>query len=211
MQKALKVEEVTRLFHQYHNGNMEAREQIIVHNLPFVTFLVCKHFKYQLGYDSLDDFISIGTIGLIKAVDSYKFEKNCCFSTYAARVIFNEILMYLKKNKKWNYHLSLQQSILDHNDVSLEQTISDDFDFVDDIITKLNNEEIYNYLDFLSVRDQQIIKLYFGIGCPKLLQLEIAEKFQISQSYISRIIRRSIIKFQNISNSQSKLKKSPKI
>lgn len=187
------------LFQKYISGDLKAREDLIIHNMSLVKYIVSHNFQDNSVYDEMDDFISIGTIGLIKAIDTFDITKNVRFSTYASRVIMNEILMYLRKWKKYNHHLSLNQMI-HHEDsekeITLADVITDQDNFVDNIIFQLEAQEMLALLSNLNNKEQEILKYYFGFYPPKLNQFEIAQKFHLSQSYVSRIIRKSILKLQ---------------
>lgn len=187
------------LFQKYISGDLKAREDLIIHNMSLVKYIVSHNFQGNSVYDEMDDFISIGTIGLIKAIDTFDITKNIRFSTYATRVIMNEILMYLRKWKKYNHHLSLNQMIY-HEDsekeITLEDIITDQDNFIDNIIFQLEAQEMLALLSNLNNKEQEILKYYFGFYPPKLNQFEIAQKFHLSQSYVSRIIRKAILKLQ---------------
>lgn len=190
-----KMQKNQNLFQLYANGDLKARQSLIIQNMSLVHWIVFQHFNFCQTYDDIDDFISIGTIGLIKAIDSFDQKKNCSFKTYATKVIYNEILMHLRKWKKWNSHLSLQQPISGEN-LTLEDVICDEKDFIDDILMQLDFNEAFSLLSNLSDREQEILKYYLGFYPPKLTQAEISLKFNLSQSYVSRIVKNAIFKLQ---------------
>lgn len=195
------------LFQQYLKGNLKARDELIIQNMALVTYIVSHNFSSQLCYDDMDDFISIGTIGLIKAIDTFDSTKNYSFATYATRVIFNEVLMYLRKCKKWNTHMSLQQPIKQsylHEEITLEETLADDTNFVEEILTNFDYEDANILLSELNEKEQEILKYYFGFYPPRLNQRDIAKKLNLSQSYISRIIKSATCKLQKNYNLERK-------
>ncbi len=177
-------------------GDREARDKLIEHNLRLVAHIV-KKFDNS-NYDT-DDLISIGTIGLIKGIDSYKKSKATKITTYAARCIENEILMYFRSNKKNGITVSLNDAIgydKDGNEVSLMEVIKDDtVDLVDQIHIKDNISLLKEYFKVLSPREKEIIIARYGLLNQKeQTQKEIAKKLHISRSYVSRIEKRALTK-----------------
>ena len=182
------------------NGDLKARNKLIEHNLRLVVFLAKKYDNTM--YD-LEDLVSIGTIGLIKGIKTYKLDKNIKLATYASRCIDNEILMFLRKNKKRQSEVSFEDSInLDSEGNELH--IEDVFGTEDDIVHKSieGNEDkilLENEVKKLSERDKEIIELRYGLfGKKELTQKELADKLNISQSYISRIEKKVIKKLKNL-------------
>ena len=157
--------------------------------------------KYENTKIDLEDLVSIGTIGLIKGINTYKMDKNIKLATYASRCIDNEILMYLRKNKKRNGDVSLEESLSydsEGNELHLEDILGTDPDLVtkeleDNDLKVTLMKEINN----LPERDKQIMKLRYGLfGEKEITQKELAEKLNISQSYISRIEKKVIKKIK---------------
>ena len=182
------------------NGDLKARNKLIEHNLRLVVFLAKKYDNTM--YD-LEDLVSIGTIGLIKGIKTYKLDKNIKLATYASRCIDNEILMFLRKNKKRQSEVSFEDSInLDSEGNELH--IEDVFGTEDDIVHKSieGNEDkllLENEVKKLNERDKEIIELRYGLfGKKELTQKELADKLNISQSYISRIEKKVIKKLKNL-------------
>ena len=182
------------------NGDLKARNKLIEHNLRLVVFLAK---KYDNTMYELEDLVSIGTIGLIKGIKTYKLDKNIKLATYASRCIDNEILMFLRKNKKRQSEVSFEDSInLDSEGNELH--IEDVFGTEDDIVHKSieGNEDkilLENEVKKLSERDKEIIELRYGLfGKKELTQKELADKLNISQSYISRIEKKVIKKLKNL-------------
>jgi RNA polymerase sporulation-specific sigma factor len=176
------------------NGDSKAKEKLIEHNLRLVVFLAK---KYENTGVELEDLVSIGTIGLIKGVNTYKLDKNIKLATYASRCIDNEILMFLRKNKKRKTEISLEDSLSydsEGNELRLEDILGTDEDIVtrgieEESEKKLLNEEIRK----LNKRDKQIMTLRYGLNNHKeLTQKEVADILGISQSYISRIEKKII-------------------
>ncbi len=180
------------------NGNIEAKNKLIEHNLRLVVYL---SKKYENTKIDLEDLVSIGTIGLIKGINTYKVDKNIKLATYASRCIDNEILMYLRKNKKRNADVSLEESLSfdsEGNELHLEDILGTDPDLVtkelEDNDLKLT---LMKEINRLPERDRQIMKLRYGLfGEKEITQKELAEKLNISQSYISRIEKKVIKKIK---------------
>ena len=177
-------------------GNKESRNKLIEHNLRLVAHIVKKYESKE--YDT-DDLISIGTIGLVKGIDSYKPSKNTKITTYVARCIENEILMHYRSNKKHINNISLNDSIgtdKDGNEINLIDLLKgDDPDLVDLLNKKNNIELLHKYLNILTEREKEIIIQRYGLfNSAELTQKEIAELLSISRSYVSRIEKRAITK-----------------
>lgn len=187
--KPLTEKEEYEYFIKYKQGNKNAKDILINHNLRLVAHIVKKY----AGTSEADDLISVGTIGLIKAINSFEYDKGTQLSTYAARCIENEILMLLRVNKKHQNVLSLEESLgqdKDGNDVELGEMIpGDDDDVLDIVENNVITQKIVKIIDQkLSPRESTIIKLRYGIGGNKTLtQREVADKLNISRSYISRL------------------------
>ena len=177
-------------------GNKEARNKLIEHNLRLVAHIVK---KYENSTYDPDDLISIGTIGLVKAIDSYKLNKKVKLTTYAARCIENEILMHLRSNKKHLNNVSLNDSVgfdKDGNEINLIDVIKiENKDINEELNTKYNIELLYKYINELTKREKEIIIRRYGLFNNKeMTQKEIAKKMKISRSYVSRIEKRAISK-----------------
>lgn len=173
-----------------------ARNKLIEHNLRLVAHIVK---KYEDKTTNSDDLISIGTIGLIKGIDSYNKDKGVKLTTYAAKCIENEILMYFRSNKKNNNVISLNDIIaktIDGNEISLIEMIETDHeDISKKIELKDNIENLKKYLNVLNKRELKIIKMRYGLkGEEEKTQKEIADTMNISRSYVSRIEKRALIK-----------------
>ena len=177
-------------------GNKEARNKLIEHNLRLVAHIVK---KYENSTYDPDDLISIGTIGLVKAIDSYKLNKKVKLTTYAARCIENEILMHLRSNKKHLNNVSLNDSVgfdKDGNEINLIDVIKiENNDINEELNTKDNIELLYKYINELTKSEKEIIIRRYGLFNNKeMTQKEIAKKMKISRSYVSRIEKRAISK-----------------
>ena len=182
------------------NGDMKARDKLIEHNLRLVVFLAKKYENTKID---LEDLVSIGTIGLIKGVNTYQNDKNIKLATYASRCIDNEILMYLRKTKRRKAEVSFEDSLSfdsEGNELHLEDVLGTD----DNIVTKPIEDELDKNLMYLEVsklndRDREIIELRYGLnGKNEMTQKEVASLLGISQSYISRIEKKVIKKLSNI-------------
>ncbi|MDD6264364.1 MAG: RNA polymerase sporulation sigma factor SigK [bacterium] len=184
------------------DGDLKAKDILIEHNLRLVVFLAKKY--ENTGVD-LEDLVSIGTIGLIKGINTFSKEKNIKLATYASRCIDNEILMYLRKNKRIKSEVSIDASLsfdVDGNELHLEDVLGTD----SDIVTKGIEEEternlMINEVMRLRPRDRDIMILRYGLlGHEELTQKEVAEKLGISQSYISRIEKKVIKRLKMLVN-----------
>lgn len=182
------------------DGDSKARAKLIEHNLRLVVFLA-KRYE-NTGVD-LEDLVSIGTIGLIKGINTYKLDKNIKLATYASRCIDNEILMFLRKNKRRRGEVSFEDSLsydAEGNELRLEDILGTDAD----IVTKGIEEEteknlLYQEINKLNTRDKQIMILRYGLfGCQEMTQKDVAEILNISQSYISRIEKKVIRRLKNL-------------
>ena len=182
-------------------GDVFAKNKLIEHNLRLVVFL---SKKYENTGVDLEDLVSIGTIGLIKGVNTYKLDKNIKLATYASRCIDNEILMFLRKNKRRKGEISFEDS-LSYDSEGNELHLEDILGTADDVVTRPLEEEIerkilYQELTNLNDRDKEIMTLRYGLfGKKEMTQKEVASALGISQSYISRIEKKVIgkLKFQN--------------
>ena len=178
------------------NGDREARNKLIEHNLRLVAHIV-KKFEHDVNIQ--DDLISIGTIGLIKGIDTYSNNKNVKLTTYCARCIQNEILMYYRSNNKYNKNISINDSIgydKDGNEITIVDILkSDKPDFALDLYQKENVKLLSEYVKVLNKREKEIITYRYGLNNnDELTQKEIAKKLHISRSYVSRIEKRALTK-----------------
>ena len=176
----------------------EAKQKLIEHNLRLVVFLAKKY--ENTGVD-LEDLVSIGTIGLIKGINTFNCDKNIKLATYASRCIDNEILMFLRKNKRRRTEVSFEDSLsydADGNELHLEDVLGTE----EDIVTRGLEEEIekkmlYREIDKLNERDKEIMVLRYGLNNhDEMTQKEVANTLGISQSYISRIEKKVINKLR---------------
>jgi RNA polymerase sporulation-specific sigma factor len=196
----LSKEEEERLLVEFHNGNMEAKNKLIEHNLRLVVFL---SKKYEGTKIDLEDLVSIGSIGLIKGINTFKGDKNIKLATYCSRCIDNEILMHIRKNKKRNLDVSLDES-LSFDKEGNELTLKDVLGTEEDIVTKGIEEQdlkkiMMEEIDKLNDRDKDIIVKRYGLdGNEELTQKEVASLLGISQSYISRIEKKVIKDISNL-------------
>jgi RNA polymerase sporulation-specific sigma factor len=192
--KPLTLEQEKECFDAFRKGDKKAKDKLISHNLRLVVHIVKKYS----GSAESDDLISVGSIGLIKAVNTYEDGKNTQFSTYAARCIENEILMLLRSNKKHLGVLSLGETLgkdKDDNDITLQDVIpNEEYDLQEQVENNVLTEKFLNIIEnSLSHREYQIIKMRYGLGnTPAYTQREIAKKLNISRSYISRLEKKSI-------------------
>ena len=181
-------------FEKYFAGDLKARDKLIKHNLRLVAHIVKKYYGGQIEND---DLMSIGTIGLIKAVNSYSFDKNTKFSTFAAKCIENEVLMVIRKNKNVENTVYLEES-LDCDDKSskltLKDSLQDEFELAEYCEKQQQiNEVIKAVLQKLDARQRQVIVMRYGIfGNRQMTQQQVCEILGISRSYISRIEKKAV-------------------
>jgi len=171
-----------------------ARETLIVHNLRLVVYIAKKFESTGIG---IEDLISIGTIGLIKAVNTFSPDKNIKLATYASRCIENEILMFLRKSNQYKYEVSIDEPLnidWDGNELLLSDVLGTDNDIVNvNIENEVERNLLLTAIKRLNPRERQIMEMRFGLGNGKeLTQKEVADKIGISQSYISRLEKRII-------------------
>lgn len=175
----------------------ESRNKLIEHNLRLVAHIVK---KYDIKKEQVEDLISIGTIGLIKAVDSFKPEKGHKLTTYASRCIENEILMYLRSSKNYFQNVSLNDPIAtdkDGSEITLIDAIAspEDSTVIDEMMKKDRIARLKEYIHILDEREMEIITKRFGLyGEEEKTQREIARQLHISRSYVSRIEKRAFMK-----------------
>jgi len=180
------------------DGSKDAKNKLIEHNLRLVVFLAKKY--ENTGVD-LEDLVSIGSIGLIKGVETYNLDKNIKLATYASRCIDNEILMYLRKNKNRRGEISFEDSLsydAEGNELRLEDILGTDSDIVTrDLEHETEKKLLYGEIEKLSGRDKEIMIMRYGLYNHKeLTQKEVAQILGISQSYISRIEKKVINRLQ---------------
>lgn len=176
-------------------GSDEARNKLIEHNLRLVAHVVR---KYESSGEDMEDLISIGTIGLIKAIRTFKNERGVRLATYAARCIENEVLMHLRNIKKMRQEVYMYDPIgydKEGNEISLIDILTTDNEIVDIVEMKMQDEKIRSKMDHLSRRERQVIEMRYGLfNGLKETQREIARKLGISRSYVSRIEKRALKK-----------------
>ena len=177
-------------------GDSEARTKLIEHNLRLVAHIIK---KYESKYVSNDDLISIGTIGLIKGVDTYSPDKGVKITTYCAKCIENEVLMYFRSNNKYSKDISMNEVIgydKDGGEISIIDVIkASSPDFFESLELKENIKLLNNYLDVLSPREKEIIVRRYGLfNKPCETQKSISKKLKISRSYVSRIEKKALDK-----------------
>lgn len=195
----LSKEKEAELFEKCRNGNEEARGILIERNLRLVAH-IAKKYSYS-GQDP-EDIISVGTIGLIKAIDSYKPEHKTRFATYAVKCLQNEILMYFRSQKKYKSETSLSDILdtdKDGNPLTYMDILCIDDDIAERIDSKIKIEKLLKCIDEkLDKREKQIISMRYALGFSRpMMQREVAEKLGISRSYVSRIENTAIEKLRS--------------
>lgn len=192
--KALSQKEETAYLILMKSGDEYARKKLIEHNLRLVAHVVKKYYTLT---PEQEDLISIGTIGLIKAIDSFDPDKGIRLSSYASRCVENEVLMHFRSLKKTSQDISLNEPIetdKNGNSLTIMDTMSQDDDIIEFVDTKIKCKNLYNYIDkYLDEREREIIVLRYGLFQRKpLTQREVAEKLGLSRSYISRIEKKAL-------------------
>lgn len=192
----LSKEEEEKYIESYLKGNQDARNKLIEHNLRLVAHIVK---KYDSNKEDTDDLISIGTIGLIKGVDSFSNSKGTKITTYCARCIENEILMYFRSNNKNLKNVSLNESVgfdKDGNEITILDILkAPKPDYVDEINKKDNIKLLKDYMGVLTDREKEIIIMRYGLNnTEEQTQKKIAKELKISRSYVSRIEKRALTK-----------------
>ena len=177
-------------------GDNEARNKLIEHNLRLVAHIVK---KFESNTNDIDDLIGIGTVGLIKGIDTYSLDKNVRLTTYVAKCAENEILMYFRGDKKNSKNVSIYEGISfdkEGNEITILDVLkTDEPDFLEDIYLKDNIKLLNKYMKTLTKREKQILEYRYGLnGNDELTQKEIASKMGISRSYVSRIEKRATTK-----------------
>ena len=196
--RPLTKEEEINCLRRIKEGDEKAKDTLIEHNLRLVVHIIKKYYAID---KEQDDLISIGTIGLIKAVESFDCEKGIKFATYASRCIENEILMHFRHLKKHKQEISLATPVdrdKDGNELTLMDIMADREELSEAIDCCMKKEQLQKAIDkFLSQREKEIILLRYGIGAKgDLTQKEVAKKLNISRSYVSRIEKRALQKLK---------------
>lgn len=194
----LPTAEEKELFFQMREGDAAARSRLIEHNLRLVAHVVR---KYYTSYQNPDELVSIGSLGLIKAIDSFKIENGARFATYAAKCVQNEILMFFRSQKKLSCEVSIHETIdvdRDGNPLTYIDVISADDNITKNLDLKIHSERVYRLIDeVLDPREKKIIVLRYGLGkSPALTQREVAATLNISRSYVSRIEKKALEKMK---------------
>ena len=196
--RPLSAQEEKEYLERFSAGDMEARNKLIEHNLRLVAHIIKKYYS---NINDQDDLVSIGTIGLIKAVNTFDSSKGIRLSSYAARCIENEVLMFFRNGKKSAQDVSMNEPIdtdKEGNALTLIDVMSTEDSIVDDLDVKINSEKLRQYMiKALSPRERIIIELRYGLSDRQpLTQREVAEKLKISRSYVSRIEKKALEKLR---------------
>ena len=192
--KPLTAQEEREYLERWKNGDRDARSKLIEHNLRLVAHIIKKYYS---NANDQDDLISIGTIGLIKAIDSFDSDKGIRLSSYAARCIENEVLMFFRSGKKSSQDVSINEPIdtdKDGNTLTLIDIMATEDNIIDNLDCKIKSEQLKKYIaEVLSPRERTIIELRYGLdGRPPLTQREVASSLGISRSYVSRIEKKAL-------------------
>ncbi len=194
--KPLTAKEEQKYIKKMQEGDKEARNKLIEHNLRLVAHIVK---KFETTTNDIDDLIGIGTVGLIKGIDTYSPDKKVKLTTYAAKCAENEILMYFRSNKKNSKNISIYEGISydkEGNEITILDVLkTKDPDYLEDIYIKDNIELLKKYLRILTPRERKIINMRYGLNNQEeRTQKEISKIMGISRSYVSRIEKRAITK-----------------
>lgn len=192
--KPLSAKEEKENLEKASKGDVNARNTLVEHNLRLVAHIIKKYYS---STSDQDDLVSIGTIGLIKAINTFDLNKNIKLSSYASRCIENEILMHFRNIKKNSQDVSLSEAIdsdKDGNPLTLMDVMAVEDNIIDNLDLKINSEKLKDYLtQALDKREQTVIILRYGLnGYEPLTQREVAKKLNISRSYVSRIEKKAL-------------------
>ena len=195
----LETDEEIKLLSLVREGSLEARNTLIEHNLRLVVY-VAK--RYETDTFNLEDLVSIGTLGLIKAINTFKCDKNIKLATYASRCIENEILLYLRKKSRMRIEVSLDEPLSqddEGNELLLSDVLSNDvYEVNERLLEQERQEKLVDSFTCLKKREKEILELRFGLnGKEELTQKEVADLLGISQSYISRLEKKILKKLKN--------------
>ena len=198
-------EEEQECFLRAEEGDEAARQKLILHNLRLVSHIVRKYYSTA---KNAEDLVSIGTIGLCKAVDSFNVHNGAKFATYAAKCIQNEILMHFRAQKKLSAEVSINETIdvdRDGNPLTYIDVICSEEDIAEEVDRKMMTHKMRLCMDrFLSQRERQILILRYGLdGVTPQTQKEIAEKLKISRSYVSRLEKSALEKMREVLDGKS--------
>lgn len=187
-------QEKEELIKFHRDGDIEARNRLVNHNMRLVAHIIKKYYS---NYSDQEDIISIGTIGLIKAVNTFDYEKGTKLATYASRCIENEIFMHFRSQKKTAQDISLNEPIdtdSEGNPLTFTDIVYSDETVFDDVDLKMKTEKLYEYLKLIKdPRERQILIMRYGLyDTDSYTQREIAQKLGISRSYVSRIEKKAI-------------------
>ena len=206
--KPLSEKQEREYLRKMHEGDIGARNKLVEHNLRLVAHIIKKYYGVQTEQD---DLVSIGTIGLIKAIDTFKPDKNIRLSSYASRCIENEILMHFRSAKKTAQDVSLNETIdtdKDGNPLTLMDIMAVDDNILDELDRKLNGRKLGQFIrEELTVRERQIIIMRYGLGGREpMTQKKVAKIMNISRSYVSRIETKALKKLKKRYDTSSNLR-----
>ena len=195
----LSAEEEKSLFHAMRDGSADARNTLICRNLRLVSHIIRKYYPTA---QNQDDLVSIGTVGLIKAVDTFDPDKGAHFATYASRCIQNEILMHFRAQKKLSSEVSMQETIdtdREGNPLTYMDIIAEEDTIADDLDVRIQCDKVRRLVaEILDNREREIITMRYGLGgTAPMAQRQCAEKLGISRSYVSRIEKAALEKLRN--------------
>ncbi|MBQ1617305.1 MAG: RNA polymerase sporulation sigma factor SigK [Ruminococcus sp.] len=206
--KPLSEKQEREYLRKMHEGDIGARNKLVEHNLRLVAHIIKKYYGVQTEQD---DLVSIGTIGLIKAIDTFKPDKNIRLSSYASRCIENEILMHFRSAKKTAQDVSLNETIdtdKDGNPLTLMDIMAVDDNILDELDRKLNGRKLGQFIrEELTDRERQIIIMRYGLGGREpMTQKKVAKIMNISRSYVSRIETKALKKLKKRYDTSSNLR-----
>ncbi len=196
--KPLTAAEERACFEQMESGDKSAKNKLTTHNLRLVAHIAG---KYRSSGEELEELVSIGTFGLMKAVETFDYRKGARFSTYAARCVENEILMHFRARKKHLSDISMNEPAMtdkDGNALTLMDTLEDGTDLIEQVELSIHRRQLYRFLqECLDSRELEILTLRYGLyGCAPHTQMEVADRLGISRSYVSRLEKKALAKLR---------------
>lgn len=196
--KPLTAAEERACFERMETGDRSAKNELTTHNLRLVAHIAG---KYRGSGEEMEELVSIGTFGLMKAVDTFDYRKGARFSTYAARCVENEILMHFRAKKKTLSDISMNEPAMtdkDGNALTLMDTLEDGTDLVEQVELSIHRSQLYRFLqECLEPRELEIITLRYGLyGSLPHTQMEVADRLGISRSYVSRLEKKALAKLR---------------
>lgn len=185
------------LLQKYHNGDLSARDCIITHNLRLVQSICSKYVSWVYYNDEWEDIFSVACIGLIRAIEDFDITKGCQFSTYAGKVVENEIKHYFYEQRKRFWKVSLQEPYHDSKDITMEDMIPSEQPFLEYLLDQYTFLEILQLFSILTDQEKEVISLHLGFFSSPLAYKKIAEQLGVSTSRVGFVYKNAILKLKN--------------